>query len=242
MAMSASRVMEILEAVAVAAERPNHARLSKALGIPKSSLTSLLKQLVESQFLLVDDAGTYRLGPRLLLLSNAYLRNYNPFREATPEVIHLCKTFGETVHISIADGDDILVVHQESGRFLMSTILRVGERAPALATAAGVALTAYATPEIIERRISNAKTLGWIAASEDIEQLRLEFDRIRMGGVTRLESRYIVGATGYAVPLVDPSTGTAFATISLVLPTDRVNGAKDVAIIDALKTVRAKFP
>lgn len=242
MARSAARVLEILEAVGTTEAQATHTWISRHLGIPKSSLTSLLKELLDAKYLVADDSGAYRLGPRLLLLSNVYLQRYNPFRDALLEVAKLCRSLGETVHISVLEEDTIVVLHQETGRHAPSSIMKPGERAPALGTAAGTALSAFSDPAELDRRLDEAVRAGWVDGDAGRKKFLADLKQVREGGVASIRSPYIRGLTGFAVPLFNAGDGSAFAAISVVVPNDALDDDVKNRIIEALQSVRNRFP
>ena len=74
MVKSADRVIQIQNAVSASNTGMKNAELSAALNIPKGSLSLLLSELVEHDFLaLRKEDRRYMLGPQIIALAGHYL-------------------------------------------------------------------------------------------------------------------------------------------------------------------------
>src|SRR5437868_6212507 len=82
MAKSALRVLEIMEFVATCKNgSATHTEISNALGIPKSSLTFLLRDLQRPGYLQLDQqTGRYSIGSQVMFLAHAYIKSLNIIR------------------------------------------------------------------------------------------------------------------------------------------------------------------
>ncbi len=68
---SADRVILILETISVRDNGITHGELSRISGIPKGSLSPLLSNLVDRDYLIFDASSKrYALGPKLMALSS----------------------------------------------------------------------------------------------------------------------------------------------------------------------------
>lgn len=219
MAKSAVRTLEILEVIARSGLGLSHGEISNALDIPKSSLTGLLRDLAANRYIELDlHSGMFRLGPQVLSLANAYLRGFDPIRAAAPHVARLSHLLGETVHIAVLDGDDILVIHHELGRHTLSAMMRIGDRAPAILTAAGRAILAH-------HDLQEQKRLERLALKRNPPlpgSSQTELDDIAAGAVSVIRDTWIEGVSACAVALFEPSSAFPFASISVALPTGRL--------------------
>ena len=241
MAKSAERVLQILETIAVADEPMSHGDISKALNIPKSSLTSLLRDLTETEYLEVSGSGAYELGRSVLVLGHAFLKRYDPIKSAAPYVEELSAALGETTHISVRDGSDVIVVQQGAGRFTLVAILRVGQRAPAVATAAGKALISHMAEHDIGAMVAEARAQRLIGEDFDEDAFATELEGIRNGGIARVDSAYIEGVSAFAVPLIGLDAPEPFAALSVVVPVNRLTDELADRVMRELKRVRSHF-
>ena len=90
---------------------------ARQLGMPTSSTHVLLSSLAHMGLLHRTVAGRYRLGFKLLALSQVLLAN-TPWREvAQEEMRELFHQYGETVSLSAFDGGQIVNVAKFDGRW-----------------------------------------------------------------------------------------------------------------------------
>jgi hypothetical protein len=69
---SADRALDVIEHVAACPAPPTFKQIALSLGVPKSSLSQLLSNLVARGYLEIVGGSTYRLGARLADLSRAH--------------------------------------------------------------------------------------------------------------------------------------------------------------------------
>jgi DNA-binding IclR family transcriptional regulator len=140
---SAVRTLDILELLAGRDHRMTLSELQRALGVPKSSLHSLLQTLVSRGWLETDERNqTYAIGLRALRVGASYLERDPVVEAAGPLLTQLRNELNETVHLARLDGGDIVyLASRESAHHLRSSS-RIGRRLPAHATALGKALLA----------------------------------------------------------------------------------------------------
>ena len=82
---SADRIIQILETIGLESGGSTHRDLWEALGIPKGSLSLLLSNLIDRDYVTFDAASKrYRLGPRLLVLAGRYLSTIDLVRIGIP--------------------------------------------------------------------------------------------------------------------------------------------------------------
>src|ERR1041385_1220210 len=108
-ARAATRVLDILELLA---QRPAGLTLSEVaaqLSVPVSSLHALMRVL-EARSYLTRVRGTrrYCLGPRLPEVSQGYLDPEEPLASARRAMHEVADRCGETVHVAVLSGRDIV--------------------------------------------------------------------------------------------------------------------------------------
>jgi IclR family KDG regulon transcriptional repressor len=140
------RTLDILEAISGRHGGVTNAFLSRRLGIPKSSASSILRILQGRGYLSrYSDSGRYKLGPNLLTLGRRVLETSDIRDLALPFMRALVDQVDLTCHLAILGHHD--VVHFEkivSQRyFRMDKTRAVGERVPLHSSSVGKALLAY---------------------------------------------------------------------------------------------------
>jgi len=116
---------------------------ARALNMPKSSLSRLLKSMREVGLLTgAGDAPRYRLGNMLFEITQQHRQNSALMDLADAELRAICDATRHTGYISILDGADVLVLRMFPGRAALRVVTPLGSRAAAFATSNGRALLA----------------------------------------------------------------------------------------------------
>lgn len=100
------------------AEAPEHSLtgLARALDASPSGTFDIVDGLTRIGLLARVDRGRYRLGPFVATLS-AVLEDTSPVTEAARDVMErLLSEYGETVHLTQADGDNLMILASRRGR------------------------------------------------------------------------------------------------------------------------------
>ena len=149
---SADRVVRILEAIASGDGGLTHGELSRMLGIPKGSLSSLLSNLVDRGYLAFDPLGKlYMLGSELLVLTSRYLNSLDIVRTGRPIVHGLVLEMNEDAEIAVQRGDQVVFLYKEESSRPVKYSIAPGELAPLFATSPGKCILAFMPEEDVCR-------------------------------------------------------------------------------------------
>jgi DNA-binding IclR family transcriptional regulator len=99
-------------------------------------------------------SGSYGLGIRLFELGSIALANMDILREAKPFMDRLSKLAGESCHLGVFNGFEVIVVEREEPGDRSTRGLRPSENSPVYCTGVGKALLAFQRAEVIEQVIS----------------------------------------------------------------------------------------
>ena len=132
-----ARVARLLETVAVHGEPVSLKILSKTTGLHPSTAFRILASLTEHGFVERSEAGRYRLGVKLLQLGSLVRSQLDLRREARPVMERLRDQTGETVNLSVREGDEVVYVERAAAPRMMRVEQMIGGRAPLHATAVG---------------------------------------------------------------------------------------------------------
>jgi DNA-binding IclR family transcriptional regulator len=233
-AQTLDRGLQVLEAVARAGTAVSAAEAAASVGIDRTVAHRLITTLSARGYLQRDRGGRYRLGPTCLALASVTsdLRNLaRPFLET------LHRTTGETVHLVVLSGHDVVFIDGIEGAHALRVATRTGRVLPAHSTSVGKAWLAA---------LSSQRFDGLYAASElepvtprttrDLAALRRELDVIRKRGYATSsgESESGIGSIGVAVR---DAAGEPRAAISVALPLDRWSDAFERDAAAALQAV-----
>ena len=228
MVKSADRVLQLLEMIGLDREGITHGDLSAKLRIPKSSLTSLLGNLLARDYLTTNGADRrYRLGPRVLVLAARYLNGLDLVRLGHPVIRKLTNAIDESAEIAIQKGDEIMIICKEDCSRPLGRMIQIGDRAPMYATAAGKVILAHLPEDEIERYLSTVNLTSITKSTiTDPQVLARELRTIRTGAIGRCLEELHEGITAIASPVFD-LYGHVVASIVLPIPTIRFSTEKE---------------
>jgi len=219
MAKSALRVLQIMEYVAAQRDGFTHTDLARALDIPKSSLTGLLRDLVSTGYLHKSaDSGIFTIGVQVLPLANAYLRGVNIVRLGQPIIGRLFAKIHEYSMLCIPSELEYVIVCAESVPTPVAHSLQIGHRGPLFCSAVGKAMLAFMPPEQRDGilRKSDRKPLT-PHTKTDLKSIKADLDNVRARGIAVSSEENFVGVIGVASPVLNAS-GVPVASIGVALP------------------------
>jgi len=174
------RGLEVLDVLAdpwVGRDGLGVARLTELVGGDKSQLSRTLQTLDERGYVDRDpDTLAYRLGWRVFGLASS-AADGRLLEAARPVLRELVRTFGESVHLSVRQGDAILTLLSESPPATLHAPGRVGGLAPIGTTSAGRVLVSDLVPaELDALGLSDARSAIADVAVHGFSIVREEFE------------------------------------------------------------------
>ena len=137
------RVVDVLRHISERGRPIRAASLARALGIPRSSAYHLLAALEQARLVVsYPDDHTWGLGVGLFELGQAYLRQLPFERVARPVLRSLADEVGESAHLAVLHGTEVLYIVKEVAASATPLVTEVGIRLPAHLTATGRAMLA----------------------------------------------------------------------------------------------------
>lgn len=131
------RLARLLEAIANAREPVSLKYLSADTGLHPSTAFRILAALQQHDFVEKNGSGHYELGRRLLSLAQR-VPVRNDLREAAKPVLNwLRDQTGETVNLTVREGDEVIYVERAVPNRMMRVEQIIGSRAPLHVTAVG---------------------------------------------------------------------------------------------------------
>lgn len=183
-AATAKNALETLEAVATLVEHGGHpvtlTTIALKAGRNVSSVYRYVNVLMGKGYLKQVDGG-YVLGSAVLNLAGIELSRMEVRQEAQPIVQELMRRSGETVHLVVLDGLDVVYIDkaQDSHSDLIRS--RIGCRAPAATTAVGKTLVAFGGEDL--RRAATRHLVRRTARSEtDPRRWLAQIERVAVRG------------------------------------------------------------
>lgn len=218
---SADRVILILETISVRDNGITHGELSRISGIPKGSLSPLLSNLVDRDYLIFDASSKrYVLGPKLMALSSRYLSTYHLVRISRPIMQELVGEINEDVELAVMKDSEILFLYGVDSSRPLRHVIAVGDRAPAHPIAAGKAILAYLPDNEIADYLSTATLTPFTKNTiTDPEVLKRELRKVRSEGVASGYGEYYEDINSIAAPIFNMYGRVAGSLVAPMLST-----------------------
>lgn len=193
--------------------------LAVKLDLHQSTASRMVATLAARGFLERDsETGKLRLGPevgRLGLLALGSRHNLAAVAQRPMKL--LADRIGETVTLTVLDGEDVVAIAQVDGRYIIGHRNWVGLRVHPHCAVTGKALLAFTERDIGDLSLE-AFTQRTIT---DADELRAELERVRRRGWASVVGEYEDGLNGVAAPIFD-AAGNCRAAVSLLGPEYRV--------------------
>ncbi|EJT86093.1 IclR family transcriptional regulator [Pseudomonas asiatica] len=218
---SISRVMEIIEAVALAKTALSPADLAFMLDIPKPSIHRLLQQIQADGFLQTNMRGLVVPTERLhhIAMGVIYASRYKALRQSI--LRRVSNELDETCGIAMPDGIDMVYYDRVQSDWPLQLHLPEGAHVPMWCTASGK-LYLSTFPKSRRQQILNNLSLKRLSKNTitDVHQLEQELIKIRASDLGIDNEEFVEGMVACAVPIRDKS-GRLMACLYAHAPTVR---------------------
>lgn len=174
------KAMSVLDIVAAAEEPLRFTEILQRSGQPRGTLHRQLSHLIEEGLLSVNRDQTYSLGLRLLRLA-ARAWSGNQFRTiAEPHLRRLHEMTGETVHLGVLSGNEVIYLDKVEGRQAVRMHSQIGNASPVYCTGVGKAALSVLPDDRLQsilgrirfRKFTEHTIQGTAALREEIETIR----------------------------------------------------------------------
>jgi IclR family KDG regulon transcriptional repressor len=218
--------LTLLELLARSAGPKGVSEIARELGLTKSNVHRLLMTLQARDYVRkVPHNSAYELTSKLWEIGALVRSRLDITKVSREAMIELESATGESVHLSIMDGREVVYVDKLEGSHPIKAYTTIGGRAPAWCVATGKALLAHASPEIVEDVASHLTrfTERTIVNRDDLLE---NLQTIRKTGYATNQGEWREGVAGVAAPVRD-SSGYIVAAIGISGPAMRFR-QKDV--------------
>ncbi|WP_151445375.1 IclR family transcriptional regulator [Lacisediminimonas profundi] len=217
--------LEVLELLAYHPRPLGITEIAGQTGLAKSNVHRVLQALVAMRYVIRDEtARTYSPSIKLWELGSAVLSRLDLKQHAQPAMQRLLEQAGETVHLSVLDGDEVVYVHKLDSDNPIRAYTEIGGRALAHCVATGKAMLAFQPDEDLERRATHLARVT-PATITDPAKFMKEMLHVRECGYAVNCGEWRDSVHGVAAPVRD-ATGNVIAAIGLSGPADRFKQAQ----------------
>ncbi|MHA3902697.1 IclR family transcriptional regulator [Castellaniella sp. WN] len=219
---SLEKAFKVLHAFDGARRHMSLADLARNTGLDRSATQRLVHTLEALGYLRrVPETRLYGLAPKLLQLSYNYIRANELIDKASPYLLDISRTVGETTNLHELDGADIVFLARFPGQHLVNVDITVGSRLPAFFTASGIAILSR-LPEARRRDILAQTDLRPITPYTETDPQKL-LDRVQRAaakGYAVVKNETVLGDISIAAPVAD-HRGHTVSAINIAVPTTR---------------------
>lgn len=220
------KAMDVLNTVADADHALRFTDLLSLIPQPRGTLHRQISNLIEEGLLSHRNDGAYELGPQLLRLASRAWSG-NQFRTiAEPHLRALHEQTGETVHLGILAGNEVIYLDKVESKSTVRMHSQVGKASPLYCTGVGKAalstLSSQSAAPIIHSQPFYQHTATTLASPE---KLTNELDNIRASGIAYDREEHELGIHCVAAAIA-PRDGSLAAGLSVTAPVYRVPSQK----------------
>jgi DNA-binding IclR family transcriptional regulator len=218
------RLFLLLEVLAKNGQAMSLKEISEAAELHPSTTHRILNDLTIGRFVERPEAGTYRLGMRLLELGTLVKDRLNVRDLALGPMRELHRLIQQPVNLSVRQGDEIIYIERAySERSGMQVVRAIGGRAPLHLTSVGklflagddiARIRAYATRTGLPSQTRNSLT--------QLRQLERELREAQKSGVARDNEELELGVRCIAAGIRDDQ-GKLIAGLSISAPASRMD-------------------
>ena len=218
-----ARAYALLDVLAAHTDPVPLKELSARTGLHPSTAHRILNDLAEGRFVERPEAGSYRLGMRLLELGNLVKARLDVREAAIGPMRELHKLTHQPVNLSVRQGDEIVYIERTySERSGMQVVRAVGGRAPLHLTSVGKLFLAKDEPQRVRAYATRTGLAGHTRNSlTDLAALERELDKIRRTAISRDDEELELGVRCMAAGIYDDQ-GRLVAGLSVSAPADRL--------------------
>jgi DNA-binding IclR family transcriptional regulator len=220
------RAFELLDLLAEHQDPVSLKLISEKTGLHPSTAHRILNDLTIGRYVDRPEAGSYRLGMRMLELGNLVKARLDVREAALGPMRELHKLTHQPVNLSMRQGDEIVYIERTySERSGMQVVRAIGGRAPLHLTSVGKLFLAQDEPPRIRAYAARTGLAGHTKNSiTELAALERELSRVVQYGTARDNEELELGVRCMAARILDDQ-GKLIAGLSISAPADRLEEA-----------------
>jgi DNA-binding IclR family transcriptional regulator len=218
------RMFALIDVLASREEPMPLKEISQRTGLHPSTTHRILNDLAIGRFVDRPEAGSYRLGMRLLELGNLVKARLSVRDAALTPMRELHKQIQQPVNLSMRQGDEIVYIERAfSERSGMQVVRAIGGRAPLHLTSTGKLFLAADDPQRVRAYATRTGLAGHTRNSiTQLPLLERELSKARQYGIARDNEELELGVRCMAAGIYDDQNRLV-AGLSISAPADRLD-------------------
>ena len=222
-----SRILDILELVALHQEGISLSEIAQNLDVPKSSIHPVLATLSDRNYLKANKKEQrFFLGENLFVLGNKFVNEADILEKIKEVLLHVAEQTSETLYFGVLSNLDVLYLIKADQFSNFRVVSNPGNKLPAYSTGYGKALLSQFSPDQI-RLLYPSGTLQHITANTlgTVEALNKQLEEIRRTGFSYEKGESTTGIQCVAVPICVENR--YLAGMSLAVPVFRYDSVRE---------------
>ena len=222
-AQSFARNIGVLQLIADSGAAASRAELLKQCGLTRPTLYRIIASLEAEGMIEQTGDNRYRLGGRLVSLARLALAQNDVRKIAEPPLARLRDATGETVHLAIRSGDELVYIDKIESREIVRMTSTIGTRVPFHSSGVGKAfLSAMPKPDaesLIDRMPLPAITPFTVT---DRAALQQTVGQARKAGFVRDDQENEIGIVCFGAAVCEDADRPV-ASVSVSVPLFRLS-------------------
>lgn len=220
--------------------------IANALDLPRSTVYHLLAVMQERGFVVhLPEDRRYGLGIAAFELSSGFSRQQPLARLGGPLVAGLVDRLGESGHLAVLHGRDVLYLVEERAPRRPSLVTDVGVRLPAHLTATGRAMLAALPPAQLRALYPDRAAFAWrgdpeAAGEWRYSRLKQVLHEVREAGWAGEDGEVTEGLASVGVAVLD-HVGWPAAAVAVTYRADSDAAASVASIVPAVQGAAAEL-
>lgn len=228
--MHLDRLINLLEAVAIAGRAVTATEIQQSTGLPRPTCYRLLQSLAEHRLLDEPEPGRYLIGERLVRLALLGQTDVDAARAAAPTLRDAADQFGEAVFLSRYRNRGVEIIHVETPQDTARSFVHPGLGfRPMHACSCSKVIAAFAEDGFREEILRGPMRSYTPQTKNDAGALRAEFEAIRLAGYAECVEEIEVGVSSVAAPIRIGNIGATFS-IGAIGPVRRLTPRRRATI------------
>ncbi|MRG57711.1 helix-turn-helix domain-containing protein [Phyllobacterium sp. SYP-B3895] len=216
------KAVSVLDIIANASEPLRFTDVLRLTRQPRGTLHRQISNLIEEGLLTVNRDQSYGLGLRLLQFASRAWASNELRAIAEPHIRKLHEATGETVHLGVLQGTEVVYLDKIESRQNIRLVSRIGNTAPAWCTGVGKAALSAMADEDLHDRIGKINFTRYTPHTiTDVPSLLSEISAIRIAGNAYDREEHELGICCVAAP-VSSTDKKLIAGVSVTGPAYRI--------------------
>ncbi|APZ42907.1 IclR family transcriptional regulator [Acidihalobacter ferrooxydans] len=235
------RMSQLLDAIARYTGPVSLKVLAAETGLHSSTVFRILGALASHGFVERDEGGGggYRLGRRLLQLGARVRSGVDIRQAALPAMAWLRDEVGESVNLTIREGDEVIYVERAVPNRMMRVEQIIGSRAPLHVTAVGKMMLGFEGAEAIHEYARRTGLRAFTANTLVDAQRLIEVSAAALAQGYAYDDEEAEQGVGCIGTLVRDATGAVVAGLSISAPIERRRDAWAALLLEASARISA---